>query len=121
MVSVDVLHHLGMLVSAGVIFYRQESSPKEAEDLLLLSGDNISTVTWVNKCGGSRDHRAYVLMRLLGRLEVVSGYSHLATHGAGVDNVLADGVSKSNRGEIRDRLPKHTNELPWNEVNLGIY
>lgn len=81
-----------MLLSAGVMFYRQRDRPKEAEDPPLLRGGNIPAVTWVNKGGGSRDRGVRVLMRLLGRLRVVSGWSYLERHVAGGDYVTADGV-----------------------------
>ncbi|CAB1101914.1 unnamed protein product [Ectocarpus sp. CCAP 1310/34] len=36
----------------------------------MMRGDNVSAVSWVNRCGGSSDRRAGLLMRLLGRMEI---------------------------------------------------
>lgn len=60
-------------------------------------------------------------MRLLGRLKIVSGWTYVATHVAGVDHLLADGVSRWNRDEIGDHLAKYTNDLSWKELDLGRY
>ena len=39
-----------------------------------------AAVFWVNKCGGAKDERACLLMRMLGRLEIKGGWSHVAKH-----------------------------------------
>ena len=57
-------------------------------------GDNVSVVTWANMCGGTRDPRAALLMRYLGRIEMQAGWCFKAAHIPGVENELADGISK---------------------------
>ena len=54
-----------------------------------MRGD-IAAVSWINRYGGSRNRRAALAMRLLGRLEITSGWSHDAKHIPGVQNVVAD-------------------------------
>ena len=56
--------------------------------------DNVAAVTWVNKYGGVKDRRACLLVRMLGRLETRDGWSRAAKHIAGVQNTLADGISR---------------------------
>lgn len=43
-------------------------------------------------------------MRLLGRLEVLSGWSKLVSRVTGIDNVMVNGVSGWNREEIGVQL-----------------
>lgn len=50
---------------------------------------------------------------------VLSGWSYRTNHVAGVDNVLADGVSYLNRGGIKDRRAERTDDSPWIEIGLG--
>ncbi|CAN0511574.1 unnamed protein product, partial [Scytosiphon promiscuus] len=54
----------------------------------LLRGENVAAVSWVNRCGGSRNGRVTLAMRLLGRLEIKSGWIHDAKHLSGVQNVV---------------------------------
>ena len=68
--------------------------PQTAGDAVLLRGDNVSAVSGVNKCGGAKDRRAGLLMRLLGRMEITGGWCHIAKHMPGLDNTLADGISR---------------------------
>ena len=41
--------------------------------LLLMRGDNFAAVTWANRCGGARDKRAGLMIRMLDRLEIQGG------------------------------------------------
>ena len=47
---------------------------------VVLRGSNVTAVLWVNRCGGSRDIRASLAMILRGRLEITTGWSHVAKH-----------------------------------------
>ena len=58
-------------------------------DPIVMRGDNVAAVTWVNRCGGARDKRACLLMRMLGHLEIKGGWSHDAKNILGVQNTLA--------------------------------
>lgn len=51
-VSIKVLELLGILVVARVMYFLQREWPVEDDDPVLLRGDNLSAVTWVNKWGG---------------------------------------------------------------------
>ena len=59
-------------------------------------GDNSSAVHWFNAAGTSSEGPAGALMRIMGALEIESAMSFRAAHIAGVDNVLADALSRSN-------------------------
>ncbi|MEP3733699.1 MAG: hypothetical protein ABJN02_17345, partial [Lentilitoribacter sp.] len=62
--------------------------------------NNVSAVTWVNKCGGTRDPKAAFFMRYLGRIEIRAGWCLEAAHIPGVSNVLADGTSRWPRENV---------------------
>ena len=49
-----------------------------------MRGDKVAAVSWVSRCGGVRDKRAGLLMKMLGRLEIKGWWSHIATHVPGV-------------------------------------
>ena len=53
-------------------------------DPILMRGDNMAAVSWVTRCGGARDKRACLLMRMLGRLELAGGWNHTVKHTLGV-------------------------------------
>ena len=83
-----------MVVTAWVILEVTGDRPASVGDPIAMRGDNVAAVTWVNKCGGARDKRARLLMRMLGRLEIKGGWSHVAKHVTGTENTLAAGISR---------------------------
>ena len=66
----------GMVMTAYVTQVILQDRPKPPGDPVLLRGDNVAAVSWINRCGGSRNRRAALVMRLLGRLEITSGWSY---------------------------------------------
>lgn len=79
--SINVLELLAMAVSAYVFTIESEITPESARDSILMRGDDSSSVTWVNKCrGGRKEPRAGALMRILGCLEMGSGWCYDAWH-----------------------------------------
>lgn len=52
---------------------------------VVLLGDNVSAVPWVNKCGGTRDPRAAFSMRYLGKIEMRADWCFEAEHIPGVN------------------------------------
>ena len=62
--------------------------------LMQMQGDNMTAVHWVSKCRGGKEPRSGAPMRLLVCLEVGSGWCFDAVHVAGVDNSIADGISR---------------------------
>ena len=82
-----------------------------------MRGD-IAAASWINRYGGSRNRRAALAMRLLGRLEITSGWSHDAKHIPGVQNVVADGISKWPNKKIARNLQTLT-QGEWREQSIG--
>ena len=87
--------------------------------LFLMRGDNFAAVTWANRCGGARDKRSGLMMRMLGRLKIQGGWRYDAKHIPGVQNTLADGISRWPRSELADRVTQLTNTGNWSEQSIG--
>ena len=115
-------YEVGMLkvpmMSAFVMQITENDRLEYAGDTVLLRGDNVSAVSWLNRCGGARDKRAALVMRIMGRLEITSGWSHKAKHIPGVLNVLADGISRWQPDQIAEKLRSHVQEGDWRQVPL---
>ena len=74
----------------------------------------------VTRCGGARDKRACILMRMLGRLELAGGWNHTAKHIADVQNILADGISRWPRSTLADKVKEQTDSSDRYEQNMGV-
>ena len=85
----------------------------------MMRGDNVAAVTWVHRCGEARDKRACLLMRILGRLEIKRDWSHDAKHIPGVQNTLADGISRWPRAELPGKIRELTNSDDLVEQPIG--
>ena len=118
-ITINLLESIGMMMSALVTQMTENDRPEYAGDTVLLRGGNVSAVSWLNRCGGARDKRAALVMRIMGRLEITSGWSHKAKHIPGVLNVLADGISRWQLDKIAEKLRNHVNERVWKQVPLG--
>ena len=108
-----------MMMSAFVMQMTENDRPEYAGDTVLLRGDNVSAVSWLNRCGGARDKRAALVMRIMKRLEITSGWSHKTKQIPCVLNVLADGISRWQPDQIAEELRNHVNEGNWRQVPLG--
>jgi len=118
-ITINLLELFGMFMTAWVVQCLVGDRPNEKGAPILMRGDNVSAVSWVNRCGGSRDRRAGLLMRLLGRLEIESGWCHIAKHIPGVANTLADGISRWPEEQIKMNICKLTNDENWRQQDLG--
>ena len=99
--SINVLELLGMVVTALIFVAQSNMRPCYARDTILMRGDNTSAVQWVSKYRGGREPRSEALVRLLGCLEIGSGWCFDALHVAGVENTIANGISPWNPGGYR--------------------
>ena len=71
--------------------------PSATGDCVLLRRDNEAAVDWVRRCRGGREPRSGELMRLLGALELSSGWNLDTKHVRGFFNVAAEGISRWDR------------------------
>ena len=102
--SINVVERLGMVVSLFVLVSSCADRPSVTKDCALLRGDNEAAVHWVRRCRGGLEPRSSALMRLLGVLEVSSGWHFEATYVRGIHNAAADGISRWDRGSVLDNL-----------------
>ena len=98
--SINVLEHLGMVVSAIVLVSSCADRPSATGDCALLRGGNKAAVHWVRQCRGGLEPRSGALMRLLGVLELSSGWRFEATHVRSIHDAAADGISRWDRGSV---------------------
>ena len=83
-ITINLLELIGMTMSAFMMQITENDRPEYAGDTVLLRGDNVSAVSWLNRCGGARDKHAALVMRTTGILEITSGWSQKAKHIPGV-------------------------------------
>jgi len=119
-ISINVLELLGMVVSAWVLVSSCAERPSAMGDCVLLRGDNEAAVQWVRRCRGGKEPRSGALMRLLGVLEVSSGWHFDALHVRGIHNVAADGISRWDRASVLDNLRAVRPDVPWQMRDLGV-
>ena len=118
-ITINLLGLLGMVVTAWVMVGQVRDRPDAEGDYILMRGDNRAALSWVTRCGGATDKRACLLMRMLARLELAGGWNHTAKHIAGVQNILADGISRWPRSTLADKVREQTNSSDWYEQNSG--
>ena len=118
-VTINLLELVGMVLTARVMHELVRDRPESKGDPILMRGDNFAAVTWANRCGGARNKRAVLMMRMLGRLEIQGGWRYDAKHIPGVQITLADGISRWPRSELADRVRQLTNTDDWSEQSIG--
>ena len=118
-ITINLLERLGMVVTAWRMLEMRGDAPEAVEDPIAMRGDNVAAVTRINRCGGARDKRACLLMRMLGRLKIKGEWSHDAKLMPGVQNTLTDGISRWSRTEIAEWIRDVTNSHAWAEQPIG--
>ena len=81
----------------------------------------MAAVSWITRCGGARERRACLLMRMLGRLELTGGWNPTDKHIPGVRNTLVDGISRWPRLIVSDNVKELTNSNEWSEQDIGSW
>ena len=108
-----------MVVTVWVMLELRGDKPAAGEDPIVVRGDSAAAVIFVNRCGGSKDKRAFLLMRMLRCLQIKGGLSHVATHIPGVQKTLADGVSRWPCSELVEKVRSVTSSDEWVEQHIG--
>ena len=117
--SINVLELLGMLVGAWMLVVTERRRPVTAGDCVLLRGDNKPSVAWIRRCRGGKELRSGALMRMLGALEVSSGWHSQSSHVSGVLNYLADGIWRWDASDVRANLIAACPHVRWRQVDIG--
>jgi hypothetical protein len=91
---------------------------------VLLESDNASTVAYVNKQGGIHSHSLYQEARLLYSWLIPRNITVLAVHRPGIDNTLADSLSRdvadSREWSLDQRVVDHLFRL-WGPPTLDLF
>ena len=117
--SINMLELLAMVVGAWVFIVQSEMRLEYARNSIRMMGDNSSSVAWVNKCRGGSEPRSGAIMRMLGCLEMGSGWCFEAAHVRGVDNTIADGISRWEPATIDARLRLSRPNVAWRQQVLS--
>ena len=118
-ISINVVELLGMVNSAWVLDSSCAERPSATGDCVLLCGDNEAAVQWVWRFRGGKEPRSGALMRLLGVLELSSGWHFDAKHVRGIFNVAAEGNSRWGRSSVLLNLRSVRPDVPWQARDLG--
>ena len=89
------------------------------DDPILMRGDNTAAVSWISRCGGARNIRACLFMRMFGRVEIKGGLEPHCKQIPGVRNTLADGVSRWPRVILADKVIERTNSDDCSDQCIG--
>ena len=117
-IKINLLELGGMVMTAYVTQVILHDRSDMQGNSVLLRGENVAAVSWINRCGGSHNRRASLAMRLPGRLEITSGWNHDAKYIPGVQNVVANGISRWPKTEITQRLQTRV-QGQWKEENIS--
>ena len=110
---------LGMVMTAWAMTVHADERPECPGQSVLMRGDNMSSVHWLNKCRGAREPWSGVLMRMLGVLEMRNDWWFRAKHIKCLANTPADGISRWKREENDANLRSHRPDICWQEQHLG--
>lgn len=102
-----------MTVTAWIMQELVGGGPYEKCNHIIMRGANMPAVSWVNRCGGAKNKRAGVFMKMLGRLKIMNGWCHIAKHAPGVDNIQADGISRWPRSQVQHKIKNVTGSTGW--------
>ena len=116
--SINLLELLVMTVTAWAFTVQAATSPDYPGASIFMRGDNSSGVHWVNRCRGDRELRSGAVMRMMGCVEMRSGWCFRAKHVKGVVNTLADGMSRWDRDFISAKLTAFRPDVNWQEQIL---
>jgi hypothetical protein len=105
-IDINLLELLAMIITVWMILVVGGERPadNDVDAAIMMLGDNTSAVSWINKKGSKCSIRAAAVMRLLGMMEVVSGFHFDGEHIAGILNVIADGISRWADEEVQNNL-----------------
>ena len=108
-----------MVVSAFVLVSSCADRPSATGDCDLLRGDNEAAVMWVRRCRGGLETRSGALMRLLGALEVSSGW-HFEARMCLVSTTMPPTVSLAGiAASVLHNSRAVRRNIPWQDRELG--
>lgn len=116
---INLLELAGMVLTAYVLACVLPEPLPAAGAVALLRGDNMSAVSWIRRGGSADDSRCRGLLRLLGIIELHSGWSFAARHIQGARNEAADGITRLAPHEIEAKLRQlYPRQQQWRQHRL---
>ena len=96
LISKHLLEVMAMVMTAHVMVDMRAERPVRRGEAALMRADNEAPVAWVKRCrgGGKKQVRVGALMRMMGALEAKGGWCFLVRPVRGIDNRLADGMTR---------------------------
>ena len=121
LISINLLEVMAMVMTAFVMVDMRGERPGRKGEAVLMRADNEAAVTWVKRCrgGGKKQARVGALMRMMGALEAKGGWCFQARHVRGVDNRLADGLTRWREEQIPEKLNAECPGIDWQVQELG--
>ena len=116
--SISLLELLAMTATAWAFTVQTSTPPDYPGASILMRGDKSYDVHWVNRSRGSREPWSGAVMRMMGCLEMRSGWYFRAKHVKGMTNTLADGLSRYDVIPFPPNSP-HSADVNWQEQILG--
>ena len=99
--SINVTELMEMVMKAYVMIVMRKDRPTKERESVLMRGSGSSAVHWVINCGGGKgEERSRGMVRIMGVLERIGGWSFQAKHVRGGENILVDGIRRWKEDEI---------------------
>ena len=117
--SINLLELLAMTMTAWAFTVQVAIPPNYPGASTLMPENNSSSVHWVNRCRGGWEPRSGAVMRMMGCLDMRSGWCFWAKHVKGVANTVADGISRWDSDSISAKLTAFRPDVNWQEQILG--
>ena len=92
--SINVLEFMGTVATTWAFVVRGANTQQHARKTIFMRGDNLPGDHWVNHCRGGIEPQSRTLMRIVGCLEIGSGWCFQATHAKGTASTLGTRLSR---------------------------
>ena len=96
LISINLLEEMAMVMTAYGMIDMKGERQRRSGGAVLMRANNEAAVTWVRGCrgGGKKQARVGALMRIMVALEAKGGWCFQARHVRGLNNRLADGLTR---------------------------
>jgi hypothetical protein len=117
-IHINLLELLAMVVNAILMVETLSLLPESDGECITLWCDNQTAVHQVANAGGVRTEREAALIRTLGVLATRNRWDFVPQHVSGVENTLADAISRLTPSQIPRFLATQRPEVEWQRIDL---